>query len=61
MPFFWVEWATMPWLEEAPLSWMGELWLNGDGGEGVWVARETKGLKASMGSIIVCKRRVVFE
>ena len=20
------------------LSWMGELWLNGDGGEGVWVA-----------------------
>ena len=31
-------WATMPWLKEAPLSWMGELWLNGDGEEGVWEA-----------------------
>ena len=35
IPSLWVEWATMPWLEEAPLYWMGELWLNGDGGEGV--------------------------
>ena len=30
-----------------------------DGGEGVWVAWETKGLKASMGSITVCKGEVI--
>ena len=40
------------------LSWMGELWLNGDGGEGMWVAQETKGLNKSTGSITVCKREV---
>ena len=31
------KWATMPYLVEAPLL-DGELWLNGNGGEGVWVA-----------------------
>ena len=35
----WWKWATMPYLMEAPLL-DGELWLNGNGGEGVWVACE---------------------
>ena len=33
------KWATIPKLVEAPLL-VGELWLNGNGGEGVWVALE---------------------
>ena len=37
---------------------MGELWLNGDGGEGVGMDGETKGLKASTGNIRVCKGEV---
>ena len=31
------KWATIPKLVEAPLL-VGELWFNGNGGEGVWVA-----------------------
>ena len=37
-----VKWATMLWLEgSSSLSHLAieeELWINGDGGEGVWVA-----------------------
>ena len=37
IPSLGLKWATIPKLVEAPLL-VGELWLNGNGGEGVWVA-----------------------
>ena len=42
-----MEWATMPYLGEAPLLDGGSYGSMENGGEGVWVAWETKGLKAS--------------
>ena len=47
IPSLWWNGATMPWLEEAPLLDGGSYGSMEDGGEGVWVAWETKGLKAS--------------
>ena len=35
------KWATIPKLWESPLL-VGDLWLNGNGGEGEWVVSEAK-------------------
>ena len=63
-----VKWATMPWLEgNISLSHSAmeeELWLNGEcewkkGGCG-WLERQ-RCLKASIGSVTVCKRGVCLR